>query len=63
MAKIVYSQMPAPRDLPQQIPRAKIRVQKPQNGAKFRCKSPGVREEMVMAKIDSWIMLDKAPNE
>ena len=38
MAKIVYSQMPAPRQqLSQQIPapQAKARMQKPQRGGKF----------------------------
>ena len=37
MAKIVYRQMPAPRELPQQMPapRAKARMQKPQGGGKF----------------------------
>ena len=44
MAKIAYREMPAPRDLPKQIPPgAKIRMQKPQSGANFRCKSPAVR--------------------
>ena len=37
MAKIVYRQMPAPRELSQQIPapRAKAKMQKPQDGGKF----------------------------
>ena len=37
MAKIVYREMPAPRELSQQIPapRAKARMQKPQDGGKF----------------------------
>ena len=37
MAKIVYRQMPVPRDLPQQIPtsRAKARMQKRQGGGRF----------------------------
>ena len=43
MAKIVYRQMSAPRELSQQIPPAKGRMQKPQGGANFWCKSPGVR--------------------
>ena len=45
MAEIVYRQMPAPRDIPQKMPapRAKIRMQKPQSGGEFQCKSPGVR--------------------
>ena len=44
MAKVVYRQMPAPRDLPPKIPalRAKIRMQKPQIGGNFLCKSSGV---------------------
>ena len=42
MAKIVYRQMPAPRDLPHQIPtRAKIRMQKPRSGGKFSVQIPG----------------------
>ena len=37
MAKIVYRQMPAPRNLPQQIPapRAKIRMQKLRRGGQI----------------------------
>ena len=48
IAKIVYRQMPAPQDLPQQIPasREKARMQEPQSGAHFWCKSPGVRDGM-----------------
>ena len=55
MAKIVYIQMPAPRELSQQIPgpRAKARMQKPQVGANFWCKSPGVSGGMVMDEIDT----------
>ena len=60
MAKIVYGQMPAPRELPQQIPappRAKAWMQKPQGGGKFLVQIPGVRGGgMVMAKIDSCII-------
>ena len=42
MVKIVYGQMPAPRELPQQIrPRAKARMQKPQGGGKFLVQIPG----------------------
>ena len=57
MAKIVYRQMPAPRELPQQIPTpwAKGKIQKPQGGGKFWYKSPEVRGGTVMAKIDSYI--------
>ena len=50
--------MPAPRDLPQQIPapRAKIRMQKPRSGGKFSMQIPGgARGGMVMAKIDNCI--------
>ena len=45
MAKIVYRQMPAPRELSQQIPPpppAKARMQKPQGGGKFLVQIPGV---------------------
>ena len=35
MTNIVYRQMPAPRELPQQIPWAKGRMEKPQGGGKF----------------------------
>ena len=37
MAEIIYRQMPAPRELSQQIPtpQAKARMQKPQGGGKF----------------------------
>ena len=43
MVEIFYRQMPAPRDLPQNIPapRAKIRMQKPQSGGKFSVQIPG----------------------
>ena len=43
MAKIVYEQMPVPRELPQQMPasRAKARMQKPQGGGKFLVQIPG----------------------
>ena len=54
MAEIVYRQMPAPREIPQQIPapQAKARMQKPQGGGKFLVKIP---RGMVMAKIDTCI--------
>ena len=43
MAKIVYRQMPAPRELPQQMPApwTKARIQKPQCGGKFLVQIPG----------------------
>ena len=42
MAKIVYRQMSAPRELPQQMPthRAKARMPKPQGGGKFLVQIP-----------------------
>ena len=57
MAKIVYRQMSAPRELPQQISvsRAKARMQNPQGGGKFFMQIPEVRGGIVMAKIDSCI--------
>ena len=44
MAKIVYRQMPAPRELPQQIPAPgqKLGCKSPRVGANFWCKSSGV---------------------
>ena len=57
MEKNVYGQMPAPRELSQQIPLAKARMQKPMVGANFLCKSPGVRGGMVMDEIDTCIIL------
>ena len=58
MAEIVYGQMLASRELPQQIPpQAKARMQNPRVGPDFWCKSPGVRGGwMVMAKTDSCII-------
>ena len=57
MANIVYRQMPAPRELPQQIPtpRAKVYMQKPQGGGKFLVQIPGVRAGggVVMDEIDT----------
>ena len=57
MAKIVYRQMPATRELSQEIPApwAKARMQKPQGGTNFWCKSPGVRGGMVMDETDTCI--------
>ena len=62
MTNIVYRQMPAPRELPQQIPahRAKAWMQKPRVGANFWCKSPGMRGGMVMDEIDTCINSRKA---
>ena len=42
MGKIDYRQMPAPRDLPQNIfgTQAKVRMQKPQTGVKFSVQIP-----------------------
>ena len=58
MAKIVYRQMPAPRELPQQMPApwAKARMQKPQGGGKFLVQIPGsARGRVVMDEIDTCI--------
>ena len=57
MAKIVYRQMPAPRELSQQIPppRAKARMQKPQGGGKFLVQIPGGARGMVMDETDTCI--------
>ena len=59
MAKIVYGQMPATRDLPltkNPRPRAETRMHKPQSGGKVSMQIPGgARGRMVMAKIDSHI--------
>ena len=33
--KIIYRQMPTPRNLPQKVPPTKIRMQKDQSGSKF----------------------------
>ena len=60
MAKIVCRQMPAPRELSQQIPAppppAKGRMQKPQGGDKYLVQIPGgARGGMVMDEIDTCI--------
>ena len=60
MAKITYRQMPAPRELSQQIstPWAKARMQKPLGGAKFLVQIPGggmCVGRMVMDEIDTCI--------
>ena len=59
MAKIVYRQMPAARELPQQIPTpgAKARMQKPQGGGKFLVQILRGERGMVMDKIDTFIIL------
>ena len=56
MAKIVYRQMSAPRELPQQIPvpRQKLGCKIPRVGANFYANPEGARG-IVMAKIDSCI--------
>ena len=59
MVEIFYRQMPAPRDLPQNIPapRAKIRMQKPQSGGKFSVQIPGgarggwLRQKLITALL------------
>ena len=57
MAKIVCRQMPALRELPQQIPasQAKARIQKPQDGGKFLVQIPMGARGVIMAKIDTCI--------
>ena len=57
-ANIVYRQMPAPRELPQQIPAPgqKARMQKPQGGGKFLVQIPGGARGMVMDEIDTCII-------
>ena len=57
MGKIVYRQMPTPRELPQQIPTPgqKLGCKSPRVGANFWCKSPRVRGGMVMDEIDTCI--------
>ena len=59
MAKIVHRQMPAARELPQQIPtpRAKARMQKPQGGGKFLVQILRGARGMVMDEIDTFIIL------
>ena len=65
MPKIAYKQMPAPRELPQQIPApppdppGKARMRKPKGGGKFLVQIPGGALGrgwwVVMEKIDSCI--------
>ena len=61
MEKIVYGQMLALRELPQQMPPppspAKARMQKPQGGGKFLVQIPGGARGMVMDHIDTYIIL------
>ena len=61
MAKIVYRQMPAPREVSQQIhaSRTKARMQKPQGGGKFLVKIPGGARGMVIDEIDTCISIDE----
>ena len=58
MAKIVYRQMAAPRELPQQIPAPgqKLGCKSPRVGANVRCKPPWVRGGVVMDEIDTCII-------
>ena len=58
MANIVCIQMPAHRELPQQIPpRAKAWMQKPKSGGKFLVQIPGgARGGVVMDEIDTCII-------
>ena len=51
MAKIVYGQMPAPRQ--------KLGCKSPSAEINFLCKSPGVRGGMVMDEIDTCISFPK----
>ena len=60
MAKIVYRQMPTPRELSQQLPAPpppgqKVGCKSRRVSANFLCKSPGVRGGMVMDEIDTCI--------
>ena len=59
MAKMVHTQMPAPRELSQQIPAPwpKARMQKPQGGGTFLVQIPGDVGGMVMDETDSCITL------
>ena len=64
MAKIVYRQMPATRELFLQIPpRAKLGCKSPRMGANFWCKSPGMRGGMVVDEIDTCITQSKSDKE
>ena len=53
MAKIFYRQMPAPRELSQQIPTPgqKLGCKSPRVGTKFWCESPGCAGRMVMHEV------------
>ena len=58
MAEIVHRQMPAPRELPQQIsaPRTKAEMQKPQGGGKFLVQISRGARGMVMDEIYTCII-------
>ena len=68
MAKIVYRQMPTPRELSQQIPAQgqNLGFKSPRVRANFWCKSPGVRRGggggVVMDEIDTCIMASVPQN-
>ena len=52
MAKIVYKQMPVPRELPQQMPPSqKLGCKRPRVGANFWCKSWGCRGGWLWMKL------------
>ena len=60
MAKIVYRQMPTPRELSLQIPAhsAKARMQKPQGGRTFLVQIPGgTWRGVVIDEIDTCIII------
>ena len=59
MAKIVYRQMPAPRELPQQIPapRPKLGCKSPRVGQIFGANSGRCAGRMVMDEIDTCIIV------
>ena len=59
MAKIVYRQMPTPLNYPNKSPQ-KLACKSPWVGANF-CKSPGVREGMIMDEIGTCIMEINSP--
>ena len=59
MAKIVHRQMPAPRELYQQIPapQVKVSMQNPQGGGRFLVQIPGGARGMVIDETDTCINL------